>query len=178
MAPQWRQLHQNDGLVLVMDKELPTVFSVTTTRPPVFFCQASAYPPRCSCKKGMNEMIKPIRVLVPLVLVFVAVAVVDTTPARADIAARIAARRSNWYPWHSNYYHAEYGQPVALVIPPTAGNTSEYGWGVGSYRMIPNRHQFGRPYYTGPNNRYRFRPTPAWPSDTTQFGVHYVRSPW
>ncbi len=123
-------------------------------------------------------MKKPIRIFAPLVVAFAAIAIVDASTAQADHGARVAAERSNWYPWHSNYYHAEYGRPVALVVPPTAGNSSEYGWGVGSYRVTPNYHQFGRPYPNYSYNGYRFRHTPAWPSDTTQFGVHYVRAPW
>ncbi len=113
-----------------------------------------------------------------MVLAFAAIAVIDATPANADIAARIAARRSNWNPWHANYYNATYGQPVALVVPPTAGNTTEYAWGVGGFRITPNYHQFGRPFPNFSHDGRRFRPMPAWPSDTTQFGVHYVRAPW
>jgi hypothetical protein len=95
------------------------------------------------------------------------------------IGNKIAAKRSTWHPWHGMYYHADYGQPVALVVPPTAGNTTEYGWGVGGMRVTPNYHQFSRWYpgaYGGPAPF--FAPTPPWPSDTTQFGVHYIRGPW
>jgi hypothetical protein len=69
---------------------------------------------------------------------------------------------------------------MALVVPPTAEFTTEYGWGVPSSRVMPIYHQFRRPYpgagavpgSTG------FMPTPAQPSDTVQFGVHPVRGPW
>src|SRR5437016_3630034 len=82
-------------------------------------------------------------------------------------------------PWHGPYADAEYGAPMALVVPPTVGLHAEYGWGVGGKRVVPIYHQFARPYpgpvgYVGGG----FRPTPAWPSDTTQFGVYYIRGPW
>lgn len=81
--------------------------------------------------------------------------------------------------WHGNYYHTEYGAPVALVMPPTAEYTTNMGWGVGNTRVTRICHQFARPYpgpYSGGGNM--LRPTPAWPSDTTQFGVYPVRAPF
>ena len=55
---------------------------------------------------------------------------------------------------------------------------TNYGWGVASSRISRIDHQFQRNYpgdgtFGGP-----FRPTPIWPSDTTQFGVYSVRGPW
>jgi hypothetical protein len=87
-------------------------------------------------------------------------------------------RRAQWYNWNRNYAHTEYGQPVALVAPPTAQLQTDWGWGVASSRIHRIDHQFQRNYpgegqFGGP-----FRPTPLWPSDTTQFGVYYVRGPW
>ncbi len=87
-------------------------------------------------------------------------------------------QRARWYNWNRNYAYADYGQPVALVVPPTANLQTNWGWGVASSRISRIDHQFqrnfpGYGYFGGP-----FRPTPVWPSDTTQFGVYYVRGPW
>lgn len=87
-------------------------------------------------------------------------------------------RRAQYYNWNRNYANTEYGQPVALVVPPTAQLQTNYGWGVASSRISRIDHQFHRNYpgdgqFGGP-----FRSTPLWPSDTTQFGVYYVRGPW
>jgi hypothetical protein len=83
------------------------------------------------------------------------------------------------YPWHGYYYDVAWGMPVALVAPPTAENQTKWGWGVGNTRVVSIDHQFSR-NYPGPGhyNRSFFRPTPAWPSDTDQFGTYYVRGPW
>ncbi len=86
--------------------------------------------------------------------------------------------RARCYNWNYNYAHQQYGQPVALVVPPTVNLRTNWGWGVGSSRVSHMDHQFGRNYpgvgpFGGP-----FRDTPAWPSDTTQFGVYPVRGPW
>ena len=87
-------------------------------------------------------------------------------------------RRACWYNWNRNYAYTDYGQPAALVVPPTANMQTNYGWGVSSSRISRIDHQFQRNYpgygqFGGP-----FRPTPVWPSDTSQFGVYYVRGPW
>jgi hypothetical protein len=87
-------------------------------------------------------------------------------------------RRAKFYNWNGNYAHTEYGAPVALVVPPTANLQTNWGWGVASSRISRIDHQFQRNWpgfgpYGGP-----YRPTPIWPSDTTQFGVYYVRGPW
>jgi len=91
---------------------------------------------------------------------------------------RMVQRRAMTYPWHGAYYHVAWGGPVALVVPPTAEVTTDWGWGVSNARMTTIRHQFTLPwpgpYGGGPG----FLPTPAWPSDTRQFGVYYVRGPW
>ncbi len=82
-------------------------------------------------------------------------------------------------PWHAGYYHAAWGTPVALVVPPTAEYQTHWGWGVGNYRITPIRPQFKR-NWPGPGqyDPQGFKPTPPWPSDTDQFGVYYVRGPW
>lgn len=82
-------------------------------------------------------------------------------------------------PWHGNYYHYQYGTPLALVVPPTASFQSNYSWGVGRTTSTPIYHQFARPYpgmaTGGPHGLHR---TPYWPSNTNQFGVYYIRGPW
>lgn len=84
-----------------------------------------------------------------------------------------------YHPWHGNYYHTEYGAPVALVLPPTAELTTNMGWGVSNTRVTRVCHQFARPYPgAGMTGGTGFRPTPRWPSDTTQFGVYPVRAPF
>lgn len=97
----------------------------------------------------------------------------DQTPIGA-----IARRRAAMTPWHGNYYHAAWGQPVALVVPPNAGMHTDWQWGVSGTRISTIRHQFA-PGYPGPSVPARgFLPTPVWPSDTSQFGVYYIRAPW
>ena len=98
--------------------------------------------------------------------------------AQATVRDRGAYKFSTWYPWHGEHYHPVYRQPLALVVPPTAGNTTEYGWGVGATRITPNYHQFMRPYPGPMGGAGPFYPVPAYPSSTTQFGTHYIRGPW
>ena len=87
-------------------------------------------------------------------------------------------RRAQVYNWHANYAHVQYGQPVAMVVPPTANLQTNWSWGVASSRISRIDHQFGRNYpgvcpFGGP-----FSPQPVWPNDTIQFGVYNVRGPW
>ena len=82
-------------------------------------------------------------------------------------------------PWHGDYYAQGYGQPLALVVPPTAHMRQTLSWGVSQNRSYPIYHQFGRSANSpgvGPGGSYR--PTPPWPSHTDQFGMYYVRGPW
>jgi hypothetical protein len=100
------------------------------------------------------------------------------TCCACDCGYMLPAYRARWYNWNRNYAYTGYGQPVALAVPPTANLQTNYGWGVASSRVSRIEHQFQRNYpgygtFGGP-----FRPTPVWPSDTTQFGVYYVRGPW
>ena len=82
-------------------------------------------------------------------------------------------------PWHGSYYHQMYGQPLALVVPPTVSMRQTYSWGVSQNLMYPVYHQFGRsansPGAAAPGSFYG---TPQWPSHTDQFGVYYVRGTW
>ncbi|MGL4513927.1 MAG: hypothetical protein ACRCT8_12625 [Lacipirellulaceae bacterium] len=86
--------------------------------------------------------------------------------------------RAQNYNWNAGYAHGQYGQPVAMVVPPTATMQTNWRWGVASSRVSRLDHQFGRNYpgqgpFGGP-----FQNTPVWPQDTTQFGVYNVRAPW
>lgn len=94
-----------------------------------------------------------------------------------DIKAR---RYANDTPWHGPYYHKEYSAPVALVVPPTAAAHTQWSWGVAQTRVMPTYHQFGRAYPGTAPGEYQGQlyPTPAWPSNTDQFGVYPVRGPW
>ena len=89
-----------------------------------------------------------------------------------------ARYRASLRPWHGRWYNVQYGMPVAVVIPPTAELTTDYAWGSVSSRMTRNDHQFQRPWPNGTWTPYGFLPTPAWPSNTRQFGYYYIRGPW
>jgi hypothetical protein len=112
--------------------------------------------------------------------VALALAMTASAQAGAGSLKNVRARhQAQTYPWHGMYYDSVWNMPVALVVPPTAENQKKYAWGVGASRVVPIEHQFGRGY-PGPGtyDRGNFRPTPAWPSDTDQLGVYYVRGPW
>lgn len=82
-------------------------------------------------------------------------------------------------PWHGAYYNQNYGQPLALIVPPTAHMRQTLSWGVSQNLMYPVHHQFGRSANSpGVAPRGSFYPTPPWPSHTDQFGTYYVRGPW
>jgi hypothetical protein len=87
-------------------------------------------------------------------------------------------QRARMYNWNRNYAYTDYGQPTALVVPPTAQLQTNWGWGVASSRISRIDHQFQRNYPGAGPFGGRARPTPPWPSDTTQFGIYPVRAPW
>ena len=91
--------------------------------------------------------------------------------------ARCLARRTSW---NGGYYNAAWGMPIALVVPPTAERQMNWGWGVGNSRVTPIAHQFHRNYPGAPgcSSYGQYSPMPAWPRDTMQFGVYYIRGPW
>ncbi|MGC4004431.1 MAG: hypothetical protein QM811_15460 [Pirellulales bacterium] len=95
-----------------------------------------------------------------------------------NTAAAQAASVGQGLPWHNKYYHQSYGEPYALVVPPTAEYQTHYAWGVGGMRNTPIFHQYGRTYPGSAPASYRFRHPPYWPDDTNQFGVYYIRGPW
>ncbi len=100
------------------------------------------------------------------------------TPTGCDAGYMKPIRRAQYYNWNRNYAYTDYGQPVALVVPPTAQLQTNWGWGVASSRISRIDHQFQRNYPGNATFGGPFRPTPIWPSDTTQFGVYPVRGPW
>lgn len=116
-------------------------------------------------------------VLIVALAVVCSIGLVSADSAKAG--NRRVRERAMMYPWHGGYYHSAWGMPVALVVPPTAERQTNWGWGVGNTRCTPIDHQFHR-NYPGPvtYDARGFRPTPRWPSDTSQFGVYYVRGPW
>ena len=116
------------------------------------------------------------RLIYALIAVAVFTAITETADAREPRSWR-PQNLARYYSWHGSYFHAEWGTPVALVVPPTASQRTDWGWGVGNTRIRRIDHQFGRPY-PGAGAGTRFSPTPVWPSDTTQFGVYPVRAPW
>jgi hypothetical protein len=123
-----------------------------------------------------NAVIKRISIITSFALL---AAVALSTTAEADPGwLRHPNKRAQDYRWHANYVHSAYGQPVALVVPPTAQLQTNWSWGAPSARFSRIDHQFGRDNPGQGPFRGGFRRTPVWPRDTAQFGVHYVRGPW
>jgi hypothetical protein len=110
------------------------------------------------------------------VLAFVLVPLANVEASHPD---KVAARHAAITPWHGPYYHAWWGAPVPLVVPPTAHMQVNWGWGVSQSTMTPIYHQYGR-YYPGhyEGDTSQLYATPAWPSHTSQFGVYYIRAPY
>jgi hypothetical protein len=108
----------------------------------------------------------------------VAVALSCIATSRAEPIQRLSWRIvANRTPWDRGYYDPAWGQPHALVVPPTAERQSNYQWGVCGTTSTPIYHQFRRPLpsvYIGGG----YQPMPVQPSSTDQFGVYYVRGPW
>ncbi len=102
----------------------------------------------------------------------------DVGTAQAQEPSQAPSYMGDSLPWHNSYYDSAWGQPYALVVPPTCGMQTQYGWGVGGTRTLPIMHQYRRPYPGDGGSSAGFRPTPYWPSDTNQFGVYYIRGPW
>lgn len=121
-----------------------------------------------------------------LLLIVAGMAVYFTATQQDARASDPMGKRQVWAhnfamdrPWHGGYYQQNYGQPLAVVVPPTAHMSNTYSWGVGQNLSYPIHHQFGRSASSpGAAQRGAFRPTPAWPSNTDQFGYYYIRAPW
>ncbi len=109
-------------------------------------------------------------------------------PAYAYSPAGLDATRMDYWnrqmaqqtSWHGGYNYWRYGQPTALVVPPTAAFQTEYNWGVAQTRSLPIYAQFGRGAdgVSGGAQSGMFQNTPYWPSSTRQFGIYPVRGPW
>jgi hypothetical protein len=99
--------------------------------------------------------------------------------AHGGKADALARAQSAGVPWDGGYWHTMWGQPVALVVPPTAELQTHYNWGVAQTSVTPIWHQYQRAY-PGPfvPGGRAFLPTPNIPSSTDQFGVYYIRGPW
>lgn len=118
------------------------------------------------------------RIVVFAALLTAALSTAAICEAGTPVSHWAARRHAKRTPWHGNYYHVGWGQPVALVVPPTAEMQTHYSWGVGQTRVTPLWHQFRRDY-PGPYASGRgFRAPPRWPSSTDQLGVYYIRGPW
>jgi len=115
------------------------------------------------------------------ILLFAAAAAIGVADGASTAMAHpymLPLYRARCYNWQSGYAHTSYGQPVAMVVPPTANMQTNWGWGVSSSRIERVDHQFGRNYWGPGPFGWWVRSTPLWPSDTTQFGVYNVRGPW
>jgi hypothetical protein len=97
---------------------------------------------------------------------------------RGPHANRVSERFAAVSPWHGGYYHWQYLQPLALVVPPTANTRGSLSWGVGQTEVNNIHHQFKRSYPGFGGDFSQFRAKPYWPSHTDQFGVYYIRGPW
>ena len=110
-----------------------------------------------------------------------AASVLVTSVAQAAYPAYYVAMRfkARTIPWHGGYYDPQWGEPVALVVPPTAERQTKWGWGVTGTEVTPIFHNYRR-NYSGPvvDSEWGFQPKPHWPSHTDQFGNYYIRGPW
>jgi hypothetical protein len=86
--------------------------------------------------------------------------------------------QANAYSWHSGYNTWRFGQPTALVVPPTASHQTSYAWGVGQTRSTPIHHQFGRGSGSFGGSGGGFQNAPYFPRSTNQFGYYPVRASW
>lgn len=117
--------------------------------------------------------------LLAVCTIAVAALAAGASPAQAEMPYLRPQRRAQMYNWHANYVYTDYGQPTALVVPPTADLQTNWSWGASSSRISRIDHQFTRNYPGyGPFGSRPLCYTPHWPQDTAQFGVYYVRGPW
>jgi hypothetical protein len=81
--------------------------------------------------------------------------------------------------WNTSYYDVAWGMPVAIVVPPRVRWQSNYARGVGGSRLdrVGAQYQVQVPGPESVYTRGNYMPAPPQPSDTTQFGVNYVRGP-
>lgn len=153
--------------------------SVGQSRPPF---RSPSSPIRCRQNSHPACLEIAMRTII-LSVVAIAAALCTAPKAQAfDPYAEVQLRQYNAQmnrPWHGGYYAQQYGQPTALVVPPTVRTRQTLSWGVSQNLMYPVEHQFGRSANSpGAAVPGQFRPTPIWPSHTDQFGYYYVRGPW
>ncbi len=86
--------------------------------------------------------------------------------------------QANAYSWHGGYNTWRFGQPTAVIVPPTASFQSAYAWGVGQTRSTPIHHQFGRAGGSFGGGGSGYQNTPYFPYSTNQFGYYPVRASW
>ena len=86
--------------------------------------------------------------------------------------------QANNYSWHGGYNSWRFGQPTAVVVPPTASYQSSYAWGVGQTRSTPIHHQFGRGAGSSGGIGGGYQNSPYWPHSTNNFGYYPVRASW
>lgn len=122
------------------------------------------------------------RILLAVGVLTATVAITNTNASASDPYGMTQVWSHNFSmnrPWHGGWYNQMYGQPTAVVVPPTAHMRQTLSWGVSQNLMYPVHHQFGRsanaPGAAAPGSFYG---TPPWPSHTDQFGYYYVRGPW
>src|SRR5262245_40423018 len=77
-----------------------------------------------------------------------AAAMLITSVTEAGYPAYYLSMRTNarTIPWHGAYSDPQWGQPVALVVPPTAEKQTVWSWGVPSASIQPIFPQFRRQY--------------------------------
>lgn len=124
---------------------------------------------------------KTLRILVAAAIVASAIGLAGKAQAEGPRvrAYRLAYSYAAARPWHGNYYHTNYGVPLALLVPPHSKMMTSYGWGVTATEINPIYHQFGRTYPGElASGGMMVLPTPPWPSHTDQFGVYPIRGPW
>jgi hypothetical protein len=113
------------------------------------------------------------------VVVIFAASLATLLPARAGDFLHLRRGAVSGEQWNTNYYDPAWGMPLAVVVPPTVRWQSNYAWGVGGSRVDHVGAQY-QAEFPGPASVYDCRhylPAPPQPSDTTQFGVNYVRGP-
>ena len=158
--------------------ELPAYSSLVPT-----YQQRAAPPDRWILiqHSQMNEPTMIHRIILAVGLVTASIAASQTNATAGDPYGTARVRSHNHSmnrPWHGNYYNQMYGQPLALIVPPTASMRQTLSWGVSQNLMYPIQHQFGRSANSPGAARGHFYGTPRWPSHTDQFGTYYVRGPW
>jgi hypothetical protein len=137
---------------------------------------------KLATKHGKNTLVKFLEELPNMkassllcFVILIAAALAAALPASAEDL--LCCGRGG--PWDAGYYDPAWGMPLSLVVPPTVHHQSNYAWGVGGSRVerIHAKYRFEYPGPASAYNRRDYLPAPPQPTDTTQFGVNYVRGP-